>query len=256
MAEKHLECDPLEFSLGLILKDSIYQATFEYKVERCLTPWVRQSTDQINASKLLMRTLPLKTMTTALLYAGIVAMLSLFVWSGWIESLSVSRNSVFHDQEWWRIFSAQFQHADTKHLLNNLLPFVGLGWILWGYFGMTAFPVVPVLAGGVANLIAILTYPPEVHVVGLSGTVFAMAGLWAALYIKNDFRYTVRKRVLRAAGFILVLFFPLSLDQNVSDRVHILGALAGVAAGFIGWGKLRPHLVNEPKSSLEKVRVR
>lgn len=111
-----------------------------------------------------------------------------------------------------------------------------MGWILWGYFGLWAFPVVPILAGAFANLVAVFTYPPDVHVIGLSGTVFAMAGLWSALYIKNDFRYSVGKRILRAAGFILILFFPLSWEQNISDRVHIFGGLSGLFAGFFRLG--------------------
>ncbi|MEY3901498.1 MAG: hypothetical protein RL189_804 [Pseudomonadota bacterium] len=255
MVAKHLEEETPEHQLGLVLKGSVYQATFEYRVDRSESPWVHVPQDSLNAAKLLMRILPLKTLSTSLLYATIVAMISIFVWSGAIASLGVSRNLLFLEHDWWRVFSAQFQHADSKHLLNNLLPFVGLGWLLWGYFGLLAFPLVPVLAGAVANFVAVLTYPPEVQVIGLSGTVFAMAGLWAALYIKNDFRFTVGKRVLRAAGFILVLFFPLSLEQNVSDRVHILGGLAGLAAGFSGWGKIRPQVVSAQKSSAERVRV-
>ena len=256
MAEKHLEEDDLsEFSLGLVLKGSIYQATYEYKVERTLTPWVRSTNDQWNASKLLMRALPMQTIAVALVYAAIVAMVSVFVWTGMFDSLAASRASVFGDYQFWRIFTAQFQHADTKHLLNNLLPFVGLGWILWGYFGFVAFPLVPILAGAMANLIAVLTYPPQVGIVGLSGTVFAMAGLWSALYIKHDFRYSVQKRILRATGFILVLFFPLTLEQDISDRVHVLGGLAGLAAGFYGWGNIIPQRFSAQRNSAEKVRV-
>ncbi|MFZ9521323.1 MAG: rhomboid family intramembrane serine protease [Silvanigrellaceae bacterium] len=256
MAERHLEEDELsEFNLGLVLKGSIYQATYEYKIERNLAPWTHPVQDQWNASKLLMRSLPMKTLSVAIVYAIIVAMVSIFVWVGWFDSLAASRESVFGNNEFWRIFTAQFQHADSKHLLNNLFPFVGLGWILWGYFGFVAFPLVPIIAGAVANLIAVLTYPPEVGIVGLSGTVFAMAGLWSALYIKNDFRYPFRKRILRAAGFVLVLFFPLTLDQNISDRVHILGGLAGLAAGFWGWGKTIPHRFSAPTSSAKMARV-
>jgi rhomboid protease GluP len=256
MGVKHLDEEPSSYGTGLILKDKTYQSTFEYQIERTVLPWERPRKDYINSSKLLMRALPLKTMLISIVYALIVGMISFFVWQGWFDSLAVSWNSLIQKAEWWRIFTAQFQHADSKHLLNNLMPFVGLGWILWGYFGFLAFPVVPVLAGAIANLLAVLTYPPDVSVVGLSGTVFAMAGLWAALYIKNDFRFGIGKRILRAAGFVLVLFFPLSWEQNVSDRVHIFGGIAGFAAGFAGWGRLRPHEVSVPSSSEEKARVR
>ncbi len=255
MGAKHLDDEPSSSGIGLVLKETIYQSTFQYEISREVTPWVRTHSDQLNASKLLMRALPLKTLMTSLVYAGIVAMVSIFVWQGSFSPLAVSWNSVFQEGEWWRVFTAQFQHADAKHLLNNLLPFFGLGWILWGYFGFWAFPIVPILAGAFANLVAVFTYPPDVRVAGLSGTVFAMAGLWAALYIKNDFRYSIGKRILRTGGFILILFFPLSWEQNVSDRVHVLGGLAGLAAGFLGWGRLRPHEITARNSFAEKARA-
>lgn len=256
MGARHLDEEPSSSGTGLVLRDNIYQATFDYEIERNIAPWQIPRTDSINSAKLLMRALPLRTLIISAVYAFTVAMISYFVWLGWFESLAVSRNSLVEDGDWWRIFTAQFQHSDSKHLLNNLLPFVGLGWILWGYFGFLAFPAVPVLAGALANLAAVFTYPPDVNIVGLSGTVFAMAGLWAALYIKNDFRYAVGKRILRAAGFIVVLFFPLSWEQNVSDRVHILGGLAGLVAGFAGWGRLRPREIIAKNNSGEKARVR
>jgi len=226
---------------GLVLKGNVYQDLFEYSVSKTLTPWLRTHPDGLNASRLLMRPLPLRTLTVSILFSLIVMMLSVSVWFTWLPSFAVSYQEVFIESEWWRLFSAQFEHADTKHLLNNVLPFCGLGWILWGYFGFLAFPLVPVIAGAIANFLAVLTYEPHVRVVGLSGTVFAMAGLWSALYVKNDFRYPLSKRLLRAAGFILVLFFPLSLDPMVSDRVHFFGVALGLLIGSLGWGTFRPY---------------
>lgn len=256
MAGKPLEEEESTHSTGFVLKDNVYQSTFDYRVHRSVSPWRRVRTDSLNAAKLLMRPLPLGTLLTALVYSAIVGMVSVFIWLGWFDSFAVSQHAVLQKGHWWRLFSAQFQHADSKHLLNNLLPFFGLGWILWGYFGLLAFPVVPVLAGALANLIAVMTYPPHTLLVGLSGTVFAMAGLWSALYVKNDFRFSLRQRILRAMGFNLVLFFPLTVDQNISDRVHVLGYLCGCTAGSVGWGPFQSHMVSASRNFAEKVRVR
>ncbi len=240
---------------GLVLNGRTYQALFSYTVEERWEPGPAQNVVSDAREKVFFRSLPFKSVSPILIFAFSVALLSFSVWEGWIPNLAVSQSLVFGQSEYWRIFSALFQHADAKHLLNNLLPFVGVGWLLWGYFGAMAFPVVPLLLGAVANFIAILTYPPQVLLVGISGSVFAMAGMWSALYIKNDYRFSVGKRVLRALGFILILFFPLSLDANIADRVHFLGGVLGFIAGYLGWGKLQPERISAQKNSAGRVRA-
>jgi len=240
---------------GLVLNGRTYQALFAYTVEERWEPGPAAVIAPDAQQKIFFRALPLQSLVPILVSAGTVALLSISVWQGWIPSLAVSQNLVFSQLEFWRIFSALFEHADAKHLLNNLLPYVGLGWLLWGYFGSLAFPVVPILLGSAANFLAIMTYHPQSLLVGISGTVFAMAGMWSALYIKNDSRFSIRKRILRAMGFILVLFFPLSLEANVADRVHILGGIFGFIAGYFGWGKLQPERVSAQKNSAGRVKV-
>lgn len=248
------EEDPGPEHYGLVLKGQTYQAVFSYTVDKRVEP-ATVSPLGTPDSQVFFRALPLRSLYSILVNALIVAFVSIGVWQGWFIDLSASGIAVFQEDEYWRLFTALFQHGDSKHLLNNLLPFVGLGWLLWGYFGYLAFPIVPLFAGTLANLMAVPTYPPQVHLVGISGTVFAMAGMWCALYVKNDDRFTVNKRILRAMGFVLVLFFPLSLEQNVADRVHILGGLLGLAFGSLGWGRLLPQRLSERKSSLGRVRL-
>lgn len=88
-------------SLGLVLKDNVYQATFSYSVEHNYTPWRHPKRDQFNSAALLMRILPLKTIAVPALYACLVAMISVFVWMGLFGSLAVSQQEVMQGYEWW-----------------------------------------------------------------------------------------------------------------------------------------------------------
>ncbi|MEY2988462.1 MAG: hypothetical protein RJB13_1983 [Pseudomonadota bacterium] len=242
-------------AIGLVLRGQSYQGTFEYSVvSETHAGKLEEQTSNLLES-ILYRPLPLWSVWRVLLAGFFVYFVSLSVWQGWVWDLSVSRLSSIHHGQIWRILTAQFQHADSRHLLSNLLPFIGVGWLLWGYFGVIAFPIAPIAMGALANFVAIFTYPIHVNIVGISGTVFSMAGLWAMLYVKNDVRFSVPKRAIRALGFLLVLFFPLSLEERVADRVHILGGALGLLIGFIGWGRIKPQIVNSQKSSSKRVRV-
>lgn len=241
--------------VGLILRNKVFQGTFEFTVSVSVQSGVVSGNSENAREAVFYRPLPLLSVWRILVVGFLVAAISAFVWQGWLPDLSVSQLSALQQGQLWRTLTAQFQHADSRHLLNNLLPFIGVGWLLWGYFGAFAFPVVPVAIGTLANFVAILTYPAHINIVGISGTVFSMAGLWAMLYIKNDVRYSVPKRFVRALGFLLILFFPLSLEERVADRVHLLGALFGLLFGYIGWGNIRAQRVSNPKSSARMVRV-
>lgn len=242
-------------AIGLVLRGKLYQGTFEYTVTSETHPGLRPERSSANQENILYRPLPLWSIWRAATVGLFLSFVSIAVWQGWIWDLSVSRMSSIHQGEFWRFLSAQFQHADSRHLLNNLLPFVGIGWLLWGYFGVVAFPIAPVALGTLANFFAVFTYPVHVKIIGVSGTVFAMAGLWAMLYLKNDVRHSLPKRAIRALGFLLVLFFPLSLEEHVADRVHVLGGALGLLCGYLGWGTVRPQSVSNQNSSSKRVRV-
>ncbi len=256
MAARHPDTHSDEpVAIGMVLRGKLYQGTFEYSVHSETRAGQRINPLPKISENVLYRSLPLWSIWRVLIVGLFVSLISIAVWQGWAWDLSASRDSSIFKGQIWRLVTAQFQHADSRHLLNNLLPFIGVGWLLWGYFGVIAFPVAPVALGAVANFIAIFTYPAHVKIIGISGTVFAMAGLWAMLYLKNDVRYSVPKRAIRAVGFLLVLFFPLSLDEHVADRVHVLGGVLGLLCGYFGWGQVRQQLVSNEKSFLNRVRV-
>lgn len=256
MDERHPEASASSSSaIGLVLRGKSYEGVFEYSVHSETHAGQFPDIEGNGPETVLYRSLPLWSIWRVTLMGFFVILVSVSTWQGWLSDLSVSRLSAIHQGQMWRVLTAQFQHADSRHLLNNLLPFIGVGWLLWGYFGFLAFPVIPVLLGGIANFIAVFTYPVEVKIVGISGTVFAMAGLWAMLYLKNDVRYTIPKRVVRALGFLLVLFFPLSLEEHVADRVHVLGAALGLLVGYVGWGNIRQQRPSNLQNSAKKVRV-
>ncbi len=147
--------------------------------------------------------------------------------------MHATREEVFAKGEFWRLWTTVFAHADLGHLLSNSLMFFILGYLLNGYFGALVFPLTALVMGGVTNAIALLTYAPDVRLVGASGVVSWMGGAWLALYFALNTKISVTGRALRSFGVALMLFAPAeAFDPKISYRTHMIGFLLGVAWGL------------------------
>ena len=141
---------------------------------------------------------------------------------------------VFGQGEYWRLWTTQFVHADMGHLIANSLLFYILGYFLYGYFGGFVFPFAAWLMGGVINAVSVYSYPPEVRLVGASGVVSWMGGVWLVLYFMLNTKATVTQRALRSFGVALMLFAPSeAFDPKISYRTHLIGFVIGLICGAL-----------------------
>jgi len=169
----------------------------------------------------------------------VVAVISVITIAGWrFESfgrlLPVSGAQVFDQYEFWRPWSACFAHADLPHLLSNMFMFAILARFLGGHFGYWIFPFWVFFLGGIANLLVLPSYPPDVNVLGASGVVNVLGGVWLSLFFFISRNYRWKGRVLRTLGVGLLLFAPQEFRPQVAERVHMAGLLVGVIFGS-GW---------------------
>lgn len=138
---------------------------------------------------------------------------------------------IYEKNQYWRAFTTSLIHADANHLSHNVLFFTGLAILLNHYFGWFIFPLISFLAGGLINLIALKIYPPEVHLVGISGVIYFMAGFWLTLYLFIERRLTLVRRSMNIIALSLIFLFPEALSARVSYLAHGLGFLIGVILG-------------------------
>lgn len=156
--------------------------------------------------------------------------------------------------EWWRFLIALFAHGDFDHLSHNLPPFVLFAWLLRGYFGPWAFPWLALIAGIAANIATVYSYSVSDDgpsaLLGASGMVYAMVGMWLVLYMAFDTRRSLKDRSLRAIGFALALFFPKTFEPRVSYMAHLSGfAIGGVLALLsIPWFRRFSPMLQEIRS--------
>lgn len=174
------------------------------------------------------------------LIAAAIAMVILFVTIlVWRDSPGLMRLSaavpsrVLDEHEYWRLFSAMAVHSDWKHLFSNLPFVVFFGYLLYGYFGFGVYPLGVVVLGALTNYLSLLTYPPEVHLVGASGMTHVMGGFWLTAYILVERSLPLKKRVLRSLGVALILFLPSAVQPEISYRAHAIGLVLGIVAAAV-----------------------
>lgn len=177
----------------------------------------------------------------ALISTLAMMLISVWVWFGQhdldsdLESWTIaSKDLVFHQHQYWRLWTAAVTHSGLGHLLSNSFLFFILGYFLRGYFGLLMFPGLALLLGGVINGLAIATYPAQQQLLGASGIVYWMGGVWLVLYLLIDRRRSWGSRWLRVFGVALMLFLPSeAFDPSISYRTHFIGFGIGVLTGLI-----------------------
>jgi membrane associated rhomboid family serine protease len=174
-------------------------------------------------------------------YSGFISFVSILIPSVfyWQNMYSLRGNveaipeQVFHHHEYWRLFTTMTIHSDLAHLLGNGILLIFLAYLLYSYFGPLIYPLLMVTAGGVVNFLSLMTYPPNVSLVGASGLIYVMAFFWLTLYFLVQRQYSIAGRLLRCVGFAVVVFFPTSFDPDVSYRTHAIGAGIGIMLGIL-----------------------
>jgi rhomboid protease GluP len=186
--------------------------------------------------------------------AGILIFLcALFSLPAWrnqsvMDALIASRESVFQKHEGQRLFSALFVHGDMGHLLSNAYMLFFLSIFVFGNLALSirgAFQLLGVLliGGALANALTLLSYKPQVGLLGISGFVYLLAGYWFVNYLLIDRRRSFGARLVRVIGVCLVILFPTTFEPQVSYLCHLHGFWLGLVFGSLGFfmfkGKIR-----------------
>ena len=140
---------------------------------------------------------------------------------------------VFDNGEVWRIVTGQLVHADFGHLASNSLMLFIFSWVIAGYFGVKNYLFTVFVIGSVMNVVVLGSYKPEVHLVGISGIVYLLAGYWLALFYMISRNYSVLSRSFRVIAFTLVVLSPSTFRPEVSYRAHAIGFIFGLFWGGI-----------------------
>lgn len=153
-----------------------------------------------------------------------------------------TRRQVFNEGEIWRLLTTIFVHGDLEHLLSNSYMLGILVYFVHCHFGFKVYPFLALLGASLTNAFSLLTYAPDIRLVGASGLVYFLGGFWLAMYIAIERQRRITSRLVRALGVGLLIFFPATIEQNVSTRTHVIGMALGVLFALIYFGRHRAYI--------------
>jgi rhomboid protease GluP len=137
-------------------------------------------------------------------------------------------NGLVADGEWWRIFTPVLVHGAAFHILFNMMALSQLGPTIEQRIGGRDYLLLYLACAGVGGVFAFHLGGSNDILVGASGAIFGLFGLWlhAALRAWGS---TFSRRVLGSFGLTLALNAALPLIYpQISWQGHLGGFLAGI----------------------------
>lgn len=136
--------------------------------------------------------------------------------------------------EWYRTATALFLHADSMHLIGNVM---GLGLFATAVCSTAGFGVgalMILVAGMAGNLCNAFLFQTGHHAIGASTAVFGAVGITAA----HQFVMIQRRRRHRLQGWValgggLALLGMLGSGLNTDLTAHFFGFVAGLFFGIL-----------------------
>ncbi len=181
-----------------------------------------------------------------------IVIVSVFVWSDiaalemdWIAAGQSLAGQVV-DGQWWRVVTALTLHADTGHILGNLVFGSVYGLLAGRVLGGGIAWLTIVLSGSLGNFINALVQQPTHGSIGSSTAVFAALGVIVAhaLRPRSPVSETALKRYSPLIGGVLLLALTGIGGERTDVVAHFTGFIAGLATGWLGCRLPNSYLAN------------
>ena len=144
---------------------------------------------------------------------------------------SLSVVDIINRQEYYRILTSTFLHANPQHIWGNMIFLAALGDMLERSIGHGRFFAIYMLAGIGGNLLSMgheLATGQFCSTTGASGAVFGLIGALLLLICKNNGTYgqiSFRRMIFA----IVYLFYSGIQSETTNNMAHLGGFITGFA---------------------------
>lgn len=145
--------------------------------------------------------------------------------------------AVWFEGEYWRLLTSLFLHYGPLHLLFNLYALFIIGPGLEQAIGSIQFGICYLLSGLASGigvlLLRLFSLNNAEQLVGASGCVMGLVGVWAGLLLRHRHTPAAGRRLKNILLIVAVqTAFDLSTPQ-ISMAAHLSGLVTGVVLGLI-----------------------
>lgn len=144
---------------------------------------------------------------------------------------SLSVVDIMNRQEYYRILTSLFLHANPQHIWGNMIFLAALGDMLERSIGHGRFFAIYMLAGIGGNLLSMgdeLATGQFYSTIGASGAVFGLIGALLLLICKNNGTYG-QVSFRRMIFAIVYLFYSGIQSETTNNMAHLGGFITGFA---------------------------
>jgi membrane associated rhomboid family serine protease len=155
-----------------------------------------------------------------------------------LYNLFAQSNELVARGDWYRIFTPVLVHANITHILFNMYALYQLGPAIEARVGIPSYVGLLLAAAGWGGAFAFYLGGPDDILIGASGAIFGLFGLW--LHSAFRLRDTAFGRnLLSSLGLTLALNMALPfLIRGISWEGHLGGLVAGVLIGEL-WSRVK-----------------
>lgn len=197
----------------------------------------------------------LSTVATLIILTSILSIIGFFLIAlseSYIDYIALKPENILQGKFLWTLLTHMFMHGNLFHLLVNMFVLFSLGSLceriigrkrfIWFYLlsGIFAGLLSVLLAGflGTTDLGARIFGSPEIFMVGASGAIFAIAGLYVMLLPRLRFMiiflpfFSLPAYIMVPGMLILMWIFSIFGNWPIGNVAHFGGFLAGIFYGL------------------------
>lgn len=158
-----------------------------------------------------------------------------------VYSYGVGHNiSIYVNNEYWRLLTPVFLHANLGHVLFNSFALVLFGPALERMTGKLPFALIYLITGIIGNIGTYMVNPQSnIPHLGASGAIYGLFGIYIFMTVKRrdliDVQSAQIVRTIFIIGIILTFIRP-----NINIPAHIFGFLGGIIVAPLFLKNARP----------------
>jgi Uncharacterized membrane protein (homolog of Drosophila rhomboid) len=148
----------------------------------------------------------------------------------WVELGSANAGKIMNG-EWWRIITALTLHADSLHLVGNLLIGGIFVMLICAELGSGLAWFLLIASGAFGNFLNAAMHPPAHTSLGASTALFGAVGILAASGVVRYRRHLLRQRILPLAAALALLAILGTEGEKTDLGAHLFGFISGLGLG-------------------------